>query len=115
MSESVEGHDKQVDKAPASAPVSGSALPMERKVNLHLRSVGDAPALKQQKFKLDCSKCVVEVDKFLKKTLKVSNSLYLYCGSGFSPTPDQRLVDLFDNFQIGGELVISYGLQEAWG
>jgi len=85
------------------------------KVNIHLRSVGDAPALKQQKFKLDGNKCIVEVDKFLKRNIKVSHSLYLYCGSGFSPTPDQRLIDLFENFQVNGELVISYGLQEAWG
>ena len=42
-------------------------------------------------------------------------ALFLYCGSGFSPTPDQNLQDLFDSCQVGGELVVNYGVQEAWG
>lgn len=87
------------------------------KVLLQLRSVGDAPALKRNKFKLDGRKAVVDVELFLKKSLGVGaeQALYLYCGTGFSPTPDQSLQDLHDSFQVGGELVISYGLQETWG
>jgi len=88
-------------------------------VKLFLRSVGSAPALPQQKFKLDGSKTLLEVEKYLMKKLGLqssdSKSLFLYCGSGFSPTPDQVLQDLFDSFQTGGELIIIYGLQEAWG
>lgn len=76
----------------------------------------------------------MKVDKFLRKQLKYDSSLFLFCGSGFSPTPDQVLQDLFDvcknltsdniylslyirlqSFQSGGELVIHYGYQEAWG
>jgi ubiquitin-like protein ATG12 len=85
------------------------------KVLLHLRSVGEAPALKKNKFKLNGEKQLIEVEKFLKKSLGQDKSVYLYCGSGFSPTSDQLLQDLFDNFQAGGELTINYGIQEAWG
>lgn len=84
-------------------------------VPVHLRSVGEAPSLKKSKFKIDGQKAISEVDKFLRKQLKYDSSLFLFCGSGFSPTPDQVLQDLFDSFQSGGELVIHYGYQEAWG
>jgi ubiquitin-like protein ATG12 len=96
--------------APASS--EGDLTP---KVLLHLRSVGEAPALKRNKFKLSGEKQLIEVEKFLKKSLGQDRSVYLYCGSGFSPTSDQLLQDLYDNFQVGGELTINYGVQEAWG
>lgn len=88
-----------------------------RKVMLFLRPVGEALGLKKSRYKLDGSKSISEVEKFLKKTLGMTSdqSVFLYCGSGFSPTPDQNLQDLFDNFQIGGELVVNYGVQEVWG
>lgn len=85
------------------------------KVNLFLRPVGEAPALKKAKYRLDGRKCLIDVERFLKKTIGTNQSLFLYCGSGFAPTPDQNLQDLFDCFQVGGELVITYGIQEAWG
>mmetsp|Transcript_996 Transcript_996/g.1656 ORF Transcript_996/g.1656 Transcript_996/m.1656 type:complete len:118 (-) Transcript_996:1863-2216(-) len=86
------------------------------KVLLYLRSVGEAPALKRNKFKLSGSKQLIEVEKFLRKSLgQEGRAVYLYCGSGFSPTPDQVLQDLYDNFQVGGELTITYGIQESWG
>jgi hypothetical protein len=35
------------------------------------------------------------VEKFLRKQLKYEGSIFLFCGSGFSPTPDQLLQDLY--------------------
>ena len=84
-------------------------------VNLFLRPVGEAPALKKAKYRLDGKKCLLDVERFLKKNIGTNQSLFLYCGSGFAPTPNQNLQDLYDCFQVGGELVITYGLQEAWG
>jgi ubiquitin-like protein ATG12 len=99
-------------KAPSST-TTGSG-----KILIQLRAVGEATALKKQKFKLDGSKTVIEVQKFLKKALASDGGdkpIYLFCGSGFSPTLDQNLQDLYENFQVAGELVISYAVQEAWG
>ena len=98
-------------------PLTGiDSTPFAKKVLLFLRPVGEAPALKKGKYKLDGTKCLSDVEKFLRKTLgTVDQGLFLYCGSGFSPTPDQNLQDLYDCFNVGGELVISYGIQEAWG
>lgn len=84
-------------------------------VLLHLRAVGSAAPLKHSKFKLSGKKNLFEVEKFLRKQLQHDKQLFLYCGSGFSPTPDQTLQDLYDCFQTGGELLISYGYQETWG
>jgi hypothetical protein len=45
-------------------------------------------------------------------------SVFLYCGSCFCPGPDERVGDLRDCFALdsaGGELVVHYSLQEAWG
>ena len=87
------------------------------KVQIVLKPVGgEVPALEKQKYKLDGTKAIVEVERFLKKKLSLDDKmLYLFCGQGFSPTPDQVLQDLYDCFHIGEELVISYGVQEVWG
>ena len=52
-------------------------LPVKPKILLHLRSVADAPALTKKKFKLDSSKCLIEVETFLRKQLKHSGSLVI--------------------------------------
>ncbi len=33
---------------------------------------------------------------YLRKKLKHAGPLFVFCGSGFSPTPDQTLIDLYD-------------------
>ena len=74
-----------------------------------------APALKKDKFKVDKKITVSKLERFLRKQLRNEEPLFLYCGSGFSPTPDQTLEDLYDNFQVGDSLVVYYGFQEQWG
>ena len=104
-------------EATAETTTSSNAppVPPTTTVNLFLRPVGEAPALKKAKYRLDGKKCLLDVERFLKKNIGTNQSLFLYCGSGFAPTPNQNLQDLYDCFQVGGELVITYGLQEAWG
>jgi ubiquitin-like protein ATG12 len=105
---------KDIDGNPSDIKKSVKEI---SKVLLFLRPVGEASGLKKTRYKLDGSKSIIEVENFLKKTLGMSlnQNLFLYCGSGFSPTPDQNLQDLFDNFQTGGELIVNYGIQEVWG
>jgi ubiquitin-like protein ATG12 len=114
-----EGLEQQPTEAPKETdskdrPGEAEGAP---KVLLCLRSIGEAPALKRNKFKLSGAKQLVEVQRFLSKSLGLppGHALFLYCGSGFAPTPDQALRNLFDCFQIGGELTISYGVQESYG
>ncbi|KAG0617790.1 hypothetical protein M758_4G015200 [Ceratodon purpureus] len=40
---------------------------------------------------------------------------FLYINSAFSPTPDENIWDLFENFGIDGKLVVNYACSMAWG
>lgn len=100
------------DPKPAKVPTSDEPA---QKVPILLRPIGSAPLLTKNRFHLSGTRQIVEVEKYLRKTLQTDKGLFLYCGTGFSPTPDQQVQDLFDCFQIGGDLVVMYGIQEQYG
>ena len=112
---------ESAEEAAAPAAVATAPTKKANMIKLFLRNVNDAPALQKQKFKLDGSKTLFEVEAFLLKNINTARaapsikSIFLYCGSGFAPTHEQSLQDLFDCFKTGDELIISYGIQEAWG
>lgn len=80
-----------------------------------LRAVGEAPQLKKKELTVSGEKSLLYIETALRVKLKLDRALYLYCGTGFAPTPEQKLQDLFDCFQINGTLEIKYGFQETWG
>ena len=84
-------------------------------VIVFFRSVSKAPALKKQRFQIDSSKTIHEIEKYLRKAIGEQRQLFIFC-QGFCPTPDQTLKELYDCFKTpSNELVISYGIQECWG
>lgn len=85
------------------------------KVPLFLRAVGDAPPIQKSKFQLSGNKPVSYIQGFLRKTLQTDKGIYLFCCSSFSPNPGQTVQELFDAFQVSGELTICYSFQETWG
>ena len=104
--------------APTSSSFSSSPSPAYEysdMIEIRVRPCAQAPALKKNKLILDRSKTIGQLEKALKKMLKYQDSLFLYVGSGFAPTPDQTLNDLFDNFSVRNVLDIHYGFQEQWG
>lgn len=103
-----------VSQESSSSPLMTDGI-LEVKVLLVLKAVGDAIPLKHNKFKLGGNKSILDIEKFLKKQLAYEKALYMYCGNGFSPTPDQYIKDLYDCFQLNNELTIFYGFQEMWG
>ena len=54
------------------------SLPKKSVVLLHLKAVGEAPALKNAKFKIDGEKVVADVEKFLEKQLKAEVPIVSY-------------------------------------
>ncbi|KAL4584413.1 hypothetical protein LXL04_009014 [Taraxacum kok-saghyz] len=42
-------------------------------------------------------------------------TLFVYVNSAFSPSPDQLVNDLYDNFGFDGKLVVNYACSMAWG
>ncbi|PWA80958.1 Ubiquitin-like protein Atg12 [Artemisia annua] len=85
-----------------------------RKVVVHLRATGDAPILKQAKFKIAGTDKFSKVIDFLRRQLH-RETLFVYVNSAFSPSPDQLVNDLYDNFGFDGKLVVNYASSMAWG
>ncbi|KAH7547110.1 hypothetical protein FEM48_Zijuj01G0272300 [Ziziphus jujuba var. spinosa] len=106
-----------------------------RKVVVHLRATGDAPILKQAKFKEPCfinlylNLClddyggiceILGTDKFAKvidflRRQLHRETLFVYVNSAFSPNPDESVIDLYNNFGFDGKLVVNYACSMAWG
>ncbi|KAL9274240.1 Ubiquitin-like protein [Drosera capensis] len=84
------------------------------KVIVHLRATGDAPILKQAKFKISGTDKFVSVIDFLRRQLH-RETLFVYVNSAFSPNPDELVIDLYNNFAIDGKLVVNYACSMAWG
>ncbi|KAH0982356.1 hypothetical protein GBA52_009533 [Prunus armeniaca] len=92
-----------------------------RKVVVHLRATGDAPILKQAKFKLILLQGQIlgtdkfaKVIEFLRRQLH-RDTLFVYVNSAFSPNPDELVIDLYNNFGFDGKLVVNYACSMAWG
>ncbi|KAL6537394.1 Ubiquitin-like protein [Orobanche minor] len=85
-----------------------------RKVVVHLRATGDAPILKQAKFKIAETEKFVKVIDFLRRQLH-RDAVFVYVNSAFSPNPDELVRDLYNNFGIDGKLVVNYACSMAWG
>lgn len=83
-------------------------------VVVFFKAIGDAPILKQSKFKIGGVEKFAKVIEFLRKQVH-RETLFVYINSGFSPNPDENIWDLFENFGIDGKLVVNYACSMAWG
>ncbi|CAN6448775.1 unnamed protein product [Victoria cruziana] len=66
-----------------------------QKVVVHLKATGDAPILKQAKFKITGTEKFAKVIDFLRKQLH-RETLFVYINSAFCPNPDELVVDLYN-------------------
>ncbi|XP_059141581.1 ubiquitin-like protein ATG12 [Physella acuta] len=133
-SESVEKNDDSESIPPPSAtnesvieqksndtnlsPVSSDTkLKTNLKVDILLKSAGDAPIMKKKKWTVDRSKKVCWVTDFIKKYIKSepSDSLFLYVNQSYAPSPDTDIGSIFDCFGSDGKLVLHYCRTQAWG
>ncbi|XP_010917174.1 ubiquitin-like protein ATG12 isoform X2 [Elaeis guineensis] len=97
----------------AESPIS------DRKVVVHLRATGDAPILKQTKFKIAGNDNFCKVIEFLRRQLR-RDTLFVYVNSAFSPNPDELVIDLYNIFALWSlytcdKLVVNYASSMAWG
>eukprot|EP00808_Paulinella_micropora_P028572 g1440.t1 len=102
--------EKSLTKSNAKPKVN---LTVDQKVQVHFRATGGAPILRKTKFAIQASRRFSSLITFLKQHLK-SEQLFLFCASTFSPSPDETIWDLYQCFQINGELVVNYCFVEAW-
>ncbi|CAH1794358.1 unnamed protein product [Owenia fusiformis] len=87
------------------------------KIDVLLKSAGDAPIMKKKKWAVDPTKKIGWVIEFMRKYLKFEpeDSLFLYVNQSFSPSLDVELGTLYDCFSTDGKLVLHYCRTQAWG
>eukprot|EP00898_Chlorokybus_atmophyticus_P006566 jgi/Chlat1/6910/Chrsp52S06636 len=100
--------------APATPTDTAPSPQPTRKVTVHLNATGDAPILKQSKFKVSAEDRLGKVQDFLRRQLHRDN-VFIYCNMAFSPSPDALVQELFLNFGQNGELKLNYACTPAWG
>jgi len=86
-------------------------------VEVLLKAAGDAPIMVKKKWQVDGSKQVAYIIEFIRKYIKCEpqDSLFVYVGQCFAPTPDQTLQNLYNCFGADGKLVLHYCKTQAWG
>ena len=80
--------------------------------------MGNAPILRQTKFRLPLARAWHTVISFLRTQLSPDGGdgpLHLYLNSAFCPSPDDSVANLHRCFAIDGVLVVNYSLTPAWG
>ena len=107
------------------------------KVTVSFKHTGDAPIMRQSKFKVPADAPFQTVTAMLRKQLGLQpqDSLvqplrpgsafspltlsrawqFLYCNSAFAPPPDEVVRDVAQCFHVEGVLVLNYCLTPAWG
>ncbi|EDO48009.1 predicted protein [Nematostella vectensis] len=87
------------------------------KVEVLLKAAGDAPIMKRKKWAVEGSKTVAYLIEFIRKYIRCepSESLFLYVGQAFAPSPDQLVSNLYNCFGADGKLVLHYCKSQAWG
>jgi len=104
--------------APSEDPAqSAQSKSNPEKIEILLKPVGDAPILKQKKWKLDAQQSVGYVINWVRRYLKMERdeSLFFYVNQAFAPAPDQTLKNLYECFGAEGKLVLHYSKIQAWG
>lgn len=84
------------------------------KVVVLLKATGDAPILKQNKFKITASDRFEKVVGFLSNQLG-KKQIFVYLNSAFTPSYDETVANLYSWYGVEGKLVVNYALQQAWG
>ncbi|TFK35102.1 ubiquitin-like autophagy protein Apg12-domain-containing protein [Crucibulum laeve] len=87
------------------------------KVILLFKAVGNAPVMKQTKYKIKAGRTFGHVLHLLRGLLnfKPEDTLVTYINQSFSPTPDDVVSNLFKMFATEGYLIVNYSTTPAWG
>lgn len=85
------------------------------KMPIRFQPVGSTPLISPRVFKISATQTMASLSVFLRRRLKISDQLWLYLHSLFSPNPDERLGDLWEMFRTNDELVVYYCNTVAFG
>ncbi|KAF7293779.1 Ubiquitin-like protein ATG12 [Mycena chlorophos] len=83
--------------------LSASAKRDESKVIIQLKSIGNAPILKQTRFTISAARPFNAIIQSLRTKLgyKAQEPLFAYISNSFCPAPDENVGDLFKELRSG--------------
>lgn len=84
------------------------------KIQIKFQPIGSIRQISPQVCKISSTQSFSMVITFLRRKLKVSE-VYCYINNSFAPTPQQNVGDLWTQFKIQEELVVSYCSSVAFG
>lgn len=103
------------DKIYSRTKLSSPGNSVDMKVKIKFQPIGSIPPLKPK------DTCVISYNKpfstitlFLKKRIKVDH-VFCYVNNSFAPSPNERIGDLWSQFKVNDELIISYCAIVAFG
>ncbi|ORY28171.1 ubiquitin-like autophagy protein Apg12-domain-containing protein [Naematelia encephala] len=87
------------------------------KVVVRFKSIGSAPIMKTNVFKVTAGNKFQAVIVFLRSQLglKPGDPLFTYINAAFAPAPDDTVGNLYKCFGTEGHLIVNYSNTQAWG
>ncbi|KAL7418269.1 Ubiquitin-like protein [Cryptotrichosporon argae] len=87
------------------------------KIVVRFKSIGSAPIMKTNVFKVTAGNKFQAVIVFLRGQLglKAGDPLFTYINGAFAPAPDDTVGNLFKSFGTEGHLIVNYSNTQAWG
>lgn len=86
----------------------------QQKIQIKFQPIGSIAQIKPSVCKISAAQPFALVTTFLTKSLKV-NQVYCYINSSFAPNPQQIVGDLWSQFKVDNELIVSYCGTVAFG
>lgn len=86
----------------------------ENKVQIKFLPIGSIPQINPVVCKISASQPFALITTFLSRRLKVSQ-VYCYINNSFAPNPQQIVGDLWSQFKVDDELIVSYCGTVAFG
>lgn len=114
LSNEEDGAGKKINKP----SIKGSKLLVHDspadKVIIRFQPIGSISMIAPSSFKISSSQPFSTIILFLEKKLKLNN-VYCYINNSFAPSPSQEIGDLWAQFNINSELIVSYCGSVAFG
>ncbi|EJS44673.1 atg12p [Saccharomyces arboricola H-6] len=85
-----------------------------QKIQIKFQSIGSIGQLKPSVCKISMSQSFAMVILFLKRRLKMDH-VYCYINNSFAPSPQQNVGELWMQFKVNDELIVSYCASVAFG
>ncbi|QLQ82114.1 hypothetical protein HG537_0G03690 [Torulaspora globosa] len=86
----------------------------QTKIQIKFQPIGSIAQVKPTVCKISATQPFAVVAKFLSKSLKIEQ-VYCYINNSFAPNPQQIVGDLWSQFKVDNELIVSYCGTVAFG